>query len=133
MELQKAKEQKAEKTQEPADVQYQLAKFKREHPEWKRKDGVGACPSDGKSKADVSAQPKKSAPKKCICRVVICWTRCKRNAHKSLRADLFPSLDASELAAAEYKACHGWTPFIALCEKCSVWHLYRNPQKKTPE
>ena len=119
-------EAKAEKIQEPVDVQYQFAKFKREHPEWRGNDAVGACPSYGKSKADVSAQPKKSAPKKCVCRIVICWTRCKRNAHKSLRADLFPSLDAAEFAAAEYKACHGWAPFVSFCEQCSAFHLFRD-------
>jgi hypothetical protein len=137
MELQKAKEQKAEKIQEPADVQYQLAKFKREHPEWQGKDAVGTSrnvvrPSDDTSPCPPTPAASKT-PKKCTCRIKLVWTTCKGlGTHSAVRGDSFRDRHRAEFAAAEYKSCHGWTPFISFCEQCSAFHLYHDPQKKLP-
>jgi hypothetical protein len=125
------KKPKAEEPiREPASVEYQLAKFKQEHPEWSGHISLGDTEAKGKSKASVSAQPQKGAPKKCTCGFKLVWTTCRGSGtHSAVRGDSFRGRDRAEAAAADYRACHGWTPFIRLCELCSVFHLYRNPQR----
>jgi hypothetical protein len=130
------KKQKAEKIQEPADVQYQLAKLCREHPEWQGINAVGTSrnvvpPSDDTSPCQPTPVASKTS-KKCTCRIKLVWTTCKGlGTNGPVRGDPFRDRHRAEFAAAEYKACHGWMPFIALCEKCSAWHLYRDPQQKS--
>jgi hypothetical protein len=115
---------------EPASIEYQLAKFKQKHPEWSGHISLGDTEAKGKSKASVSAQPQKGAPKKCTCGFKLVWTTCRGSGtHSAVRGDSFRGRDRAEAAAADYRACHGWTPFIRLCELCSVFHLYRNPQR----
>jgi hypothetical protein len=125
-----------EPTREPADIRYQLAKFKREHPEWQGKDAVGTSrnvvtPPDDTSSCPLTPGASKS-PKKCTCGFKLVWTTCKGSGtHSAVRGDSFRDRHRAEYAAAEYKACHGWTPFIALCELCSAFHLYHSaPQKE---
>jgi hypothetical protein len=121
------KKSKAEKIIEPADIQYQLAKFKREHPEWSGYISSGDTEAKGKSKSSVSAQPQKSAPKKCMCGFKLVWTTCKGSGtHSAVRGDSFRDRERAEAAAAHYKDCHGWTPFVAFCELCSAFHLYHS-------
>jgi len=69
-------------------------------------------------------------PVKKKCKIEIAWVPCKGRsvAYKRMRADLFPDPDAATSAAAEYRACRGWTPFISYCELCGAFHLYRDPQ-----
>jgi hypothetical protein len=75
--------------------------------------------------AKIKLKHQKSAPKKCTCKIRLVWTTCKGpGAFSVLRADSFRKRERAEVAAAEFKACHGWTPFIALCELCSASHLY---------
>jgi hypothetical protein len=69
---------------------------------------------------------------KCTCRIRLIWTSCKRPAaHHALRASSFYNREKAEAAAAEYKACHGYTVFPAGCLNCSAYHLYRDPQNKS--
>jgi len=110
-----------------------------------QKDAQGAGPTVGNDVPSATTQPEKDAEdespkrvfresgtkrKKCTCRIKLLWTECKgRGAHSALRADSFADRDAAEVAQRQYKACHGWTPFISFCEQCSAFHLYRDLQK----
>ena len=116
-----------EPIREPASIEYQLAKFKQEHPEWSGHISLGDTEAKGKSKARVSAQAQKGALKKCTCKIKLVWTSCKGSGtHSAVRGDSFRKRQKAEAAVAEYRACHGWTPFIGLCELCSVFHLFRD-------
>jgi hypothetical protein len=71
------------------------------------------------------------SPKKCTCKINLVWTSCKGSGtHCAVRGDSFRDRERAEAAAAEYKGCHGWTPFVGLCELCGAFHLYRDPQNK---
>jgi hypothetical protein len=129
----KAAKQKAEEPiREPASLDFQLAKFKREHPEWSEGDSLGVAGSNGKSKASVSAQPQKSTatdprPK---CKVKPVWTVC-RVGHSSLAADKFYHVEDAAAAAMEYSSAKGYEVFFGECERCSAaqkrttWHVFR--------
>ena len=111
-----------------ASLDYQLAKFKQEHPELAKQYGGGTCPSDGKSKGRATSQPKVGNLKKP--EISIVWTRCQGpTTHKSVRGDSFRDLASAQTAAASYKVARGWTPFVSFCKQCSAFHLYRDPQK----
>ena len=113
-----------------ASLDYQLAKFKQEHPELAKQYGVGAGPSDGKSKGRATSQPNAGHLRKPEFNIV--WTRCQGpTTHKSVRGDSFRDRESAETAAASYKADRGWTPSISFCEQCSAFHLYRDPQTES--
>jgi hypothetical protein len=122
---------KAEEIREPADVQYQLAKFMREHGKATvgTRRNVVLAPDDSSPCPPTRVSSRR--PKKCTCRIKLVWTSCKGlGALSAVRGDSFPHRSAAKFAAAEYKACHGWTPFIGLCELCSAFHLYHSPTPK---
>ena len=86
-----------------------------------------------KKKCRAAGELGKTKIKKCTCKIKIVWTTCKGlGAHSACRGDSFPDRQGAEAAAAEYKACHGWTPFAALCEPCSAFHLYHSTPPKKP-
>jgi hypothetical protein len=138
------KEQKKQKPREPeapgtADVRYQLKLYEAAQKAAGKaeKDAIGSAEAKGDETAATQPCPNPEAPrpsfaerrseqKKCTCKVKLVWTTCKGpGAFSVLRGDTFRNRERAEIAAAEFKACHGWTPFIALCELCSAFHLYR--------
>lgn len=138
---------KAEKIIEPADIQYQLAKYYQQQIAARKasKDAAGDRISAVKPEAYLSAQPRQNAatetPKRsqsaaANCKVRPVWTVC-REGHASLRADKLRSAVDATVAAMKYSSAKGYEVFIGECERCStalgrtVWHVYRDPQNKS--
>jgi hypothetical protein len=144
------KKSRAEKIIEPADVQYQLAKYYKQQAAAKRaeKDGEPSVLAPGGTReTDAPLEPVKptDAPRPTYaerrraeqkCKVKPVWTVC-REGHASLRADRFRSAVDATSAAMEYSSAKGYEVFIGECERCStalgrtVWHVYRDPQNKS--
>jgi hypothetical protein len=112
-----------------ASLDYQLAKFKREHSEWSGLGSLGNTEAKGTNPVAVKRQRKAGKVGKTP---NIVWTVCQGpTTHKSVRGDSFPDRESAQTAAAAYKAARGWTPFISFCEQCSAFHLYRDSHKKS--
>jgi hypothetical protein len=118
---------KAEKIKEPASLDFQLKKFKREHPEWSGGCSLGETEAKGNKNAAATSQPKAGKQRK----KEILWKSCKGMNGEAIGGASYTSLDAAHAADERFYAYYARHARVEACELCNLYHLYADPQKKS--